>query len=503
MARQQQREIETQEVSSGVAKYLGERGITENTLKRFLVREGVNYISSLDKKVTCIFFPYFNNGKIYAQKIRAVPEKGFACNGSPQTFFGADQVSDWSEIAIVEGEIDALSCSEANIRNVVSIPNGAKDKISEDGVAFRFLANHEKDLAASKKIIIALDRDRAGEVTSEEFARRLGRDRCWLVEYPEGCKDANDVLVQHGSEALAEAFENAKPWPISGLYDAAHFADQVAQLYEQGLGRGETVGLANLDHIYSVVPGQLTVVTGHPGSGKSELVDHIMMHLAEKCGWRHGIASFENMPQLHIAKLIQKYIGKPFFSGVYERMDEDERNHGMKFVTDHFSFIHSTDGNLTTLDSIIERLKIAVMRHGIKGAVIDPYNYISKPRDVSETDWISEMLSRVRSFAQAHGIHVWFVAHPTKQQRTQDGNLIVPKGNEISGSAAWWAKADMGLTVHRSDPGYSNVTEVHVWKVRFSWTGRQGKASVFFNEEMSRYYDSATPLNGPKIVVPF
>ena len=62
---------------------------------------------------------------------------------------------------------------------------------------------------------------------------------------------------------------------------------------------------------------------------------------------------------------------------------------------------------MATVEDIIERLKIAVMRHGIRGAVIDPYNYIQKKGDISETDWISEMLTQLRIFTQAHGIHLW------------------------------------------------------------------------------------------------
>ena len=87
------------------------------------------------------------------------------------------------------------------------------------------------------------------------------------------------------------------------------------------------------------------------------------------------------------------------------------------------------------------------------------------------------MLSRVRTFAMAHGVHIWFVAHPTKMQRSADGSVPPPNGYDVSGSAAWFAKADMGMTVHRPDRQHSNRTEVHIWKVRFNWTGGRGRAT--------------------------
>jgi twinkle protein len=178
-------------------------------------------------------------------------------------------------------------------------------------------------------------------------------------------------------------------------------------------------------------------------------------------------------------------------------MTKAELEKGKQFVQSNFSFLYQADGSLASLDSILERLRVAVMRHGVRGAVIDPYNYIAKPKDVAETDWISTMLSQVRLFAQAHDVHVWFVAHPTKMMRNADGKLPVPNGNDISGSAAWWAKADCGLSVHRPEPTRSPVSEIHSWKCRFSWIGKQGKAMLVYSMATSTYSENGEdPFDG-------
>ena len=104
-----------------------------------------------------------------------------------------------------------------------------------------------------------------------------------------------------------------KPYPVSGLYDASHFYDQIDEIYEKGMGKGASTGYACVDELYSIVEGQLTVVTGHPSSGKSEFVDQLMVNLAEKVDWKFAVCSFENEPRIHIAKLISKYFRKPFF----------------------------------------------------------------------------------------------------------------------------------------------------------------------------------------------
>ena len=481
------------ELTANTIAWLGNRGISESTAKDAKIKTAQHYISSLKKQTECVVFPYTNKSQVYAAKVRAISDKGFSCSGSPASFFNLDSIVEGEDLYICEGEMDALSLMEIGFKSVVSVPNGAVMKVvdgkidPQDDSKFRFLWDAKDNLDAAARIIIATDSDGAGEAMAEEIARRIGKDKCWRVEWPDDCKDANDVLVNLGKDHLKKICEEVTPWPVAGLYDASHFYDQLDEIYEKGMGKGASTGYGNVDDLYSVVEGQLTVVTGHPSSGKSEFVDQIMVNLAEEKGWKFAICSFENEPRIHIAKLISKHFAKPFFTGITPRLSKEELEKGKSFVREHFSFLYQNDGSMATIGGIIERLKIAVMRHGIRGAVIDPYNYIQKNGDISETDWISEMLTQLRVFAQSHGIHLWFVAHPTKMMRDSNGKVPPPKGYDISGSAAWFAKADIGMSVHRPDPVNSSMSEIHIWKCRFSWVGKQGVAELYFNPTTSKY----------------
>jgi twinkle protein len=117
--------------------------------------------------------------------------------------------------------------------------------------------------------------------------------------------------------------------------------------------------------------------------------------------------------------------------------------------------------------------------------VIDPYNYIEVKKDSSETEAISSMLTRIQAFAKAFGVHVWFVAHPAKVNRS-GVDLPRPDGMSISGSMAWWAKADCGLTVHRGDP---NV-EIAVWKCRYRWVGTAGETQLAYDKVTGTYNEN-------------
>ena len=101
------------------------------------------------------------------------------------------------------------------------------------------------------------------------------------LDYPEDCKDANDVLVKYGKKRLDEIASSSKPYPVSGLYDASHFYNEVDEIRKRHRIRSVTTGYEEVDPLYTVVEGQLTVVTGHPSSGKSEFIDQIMINIAK------------------------------------------------------------------------------------------------------------------------------------------------------------------------------------------------------------------------------
>jgi twinkle protein len=112
------------------------------------------------------------------------------------------------------------------------------------------------------------------------------------------------------------------------------------------------------------------------------------------------------------------------------------------------------------VDWVLDVARAAVYRYGIRGLVIDPYNELDhqRPASMNETEYVSQMLTKVKRFAQTTGVHVWFVAHPRqlREWRGQPPNLY-----DISGSAHFINKADNGIVVHRDrDPESPNTNQV-------------------------------------------
>ena len=149
-------------------------------------------------------------------------------------------------------------------------------------------------------------------------------------------------------------------------------------------------------------------------------------------------------------------------------------------------FIETNGDEPSTLDSILERAATAVTKLGVRGLVIDPYNYIEMNKSSqTETEAISSMLTRVQKFCKQHAIHTWFVAHPSKINRS-GVDQPRPDGMSISGSMAWWAKTDCGITVHRGD----GCVEIAVWKCRYRWVGAQGETSLLYNKISGTYEEN-------------
>lgn len=473
-----------------VYNWLALRGITRDTAVLAGVIAGHQFVDGQSQ--VCVGFAYKADARTYAVKWRAVASKAFLQTGSANSLYLSDQIKEDGPLTIAEGECDCLSLRQAGVV-AVSVPSGAPANVllRVDDKRFSYLAQHEAVLAAASRVVLATDADEPGNLLAEELARRVGKAKCFRAHWPDGCKDANDVLMRHGPDVLRECIEQAEPWPVKGLYDSEHFAGEVDDLYISGLTKGESTGYPDVDELYTVLPGQLCVVTGIPSMGKSSWIDQVMVNLALIRDWRFAVCSFENPPKVHIAKLCQLYLGKPFFQGVTPRMERHDLAKALAWVKDHFVFLFQGDGAQSPIEDIVDRMRAAVLRYGIRGAVIDPANFVDRPKDMNETDWVSDALTKIKVFCMAHDVHVWFAAHPAKIYPNDEGKYAVPGGYSISGSANWFNKADIGMTVHR--PNLKDFrSEIHIWKCRFNWIGRVGNTSLTFDPPTGRYYGRVT-----------
>ena len=466
-------------LSEKVIGYLKIRGISEQTARSMGVFSTMQRMPQTGSQERVIAFPYFVDGELVNVKYRSAHKYFKLITGAPLVPFNIDAVKHSSTVIITEGEFDALAMRQAGLEYVISVPNGATTNTS---FLDPFMESH---FANKSDIVIAVDNDAAGRKQCSELVSRLGSHRCRVVDFGKGCKDANELLVAHGEEALRRAVAEAKEVPIEGIYTAEDQRDKLYDLRLNGLQRGMTLGLGELDNYISFERGRLVIMSCIPGDGKSEWLDVITMLLNLRYNMKVGYFSPENYPShLHQAKIIEKLVGKRL--GGYGGMSLQELDAAIKYISANFFDIMPEEN--FTIDSILDIAQRLVDRLGIGMMCLDPFNSLEHkmPSGMNQSQYIDEFLEKLRNFARRNNVLVFLVAHPTKLKKDPVTlTYPVPTMYDISGSAAFFNKADFGIVIERDRQ--AGVSRVHVQKVKFRHLGRLGVASFVFQDMNGRF----------------
>lgn len=483
-----------------VAEWGQTRHLSASTLRACNIdgcmKSMMNQVTGKWKEQRALRFRFMRDGQLVNIKYRGAGKNFMTEKDCERTLFGIDDMEEECVI-IVEGEIDKASFWEAGFKSCVSVPDGAPDPgASSFHSKFDFLVSEQDRLEKIKKFVLAVDNDAPGLKLEEELARRLGKERCWRVRWPKGCKDANEVLMheEYGIRGLMNCVKDAVPYPVDGIFDVDDIADRVRALYRHGVDYGVSSGWATLDPIYRIKTGEWTVVTGTPNSGKSEFVDAMMINLCVNEDWRVAMVPLEALPlETHFSRMAERYIGKSFGQLAANRMNDEDLDAAIAWAQEHIHYIVPDDDHLS-LDSILKRTSALVYRYGIKGLVIDPWtelndNCLSSGDQSNSSDYIGGKLTRIRRFARREGIHIWVVAHPQKLTLNRNDEFPKPELYHISGSAHWNNKADNGLCIWRDLYDTSNSLEVISRKVRNKNLGRPGTRVLWWEGATGRYYE--------------
>lgn len=474
------------------------RGIDLETVARFQIYTGSQKDGEVvpDAGGSVVVFPFIDKGNVVGEKYRAPGKKFWQRKNGYKTFWNADVMDDPAlehlPLIITEGEIDALTAVDCGFPLTVSVPDGAPpvgegedpEAVEPTGPEeertgkFDYVWHNRDRIKRIKRFILAVDNDGPGKRLAAELKRRLSASRCMFVVYPEGCKDLNDVLVKHGRDAVTRCLNEARPYPVKGLYRLSDYPDT-------GEPKTYSTGWAELDSFMKLWLGELLVITGIPGHGKSTWTMNLCVNLARCHGWKTAVASFEipTVPALRWKLRLAIAQTRQWDRAIIESADD--------FIQEHFVFIDDDptgngDEDLT-LEWLLERAADAVLRDGIKVLVIDPWNEVehARPKGESETQYVNRSLRAIRRFALRYDVLAIVVAHPTKEVG-KDGHGRTPTLYDIEGSAAWYNKPDHGVVIDVPDPEH-NETVVWVKKARFSWSGKKGDVTLEYLPEIEGY----------------
>jgi len=461
-----------------------------------LARHGVESFARLG--VDWISIPFVKQGRVVNHKYRTIRgQKEFRQDkDAEKVFWNVDVISDQTlakyPLIITEGEFDAMIALQCGKPRVVSVPDGAPPATITDPASrkYEFIHTAPGELGQVPEIILCTDGDQPGINLMNDLAIRLGKSRCKFVQYPEGCKDLNDVFKVHGAAGVQRVIDGAQWMDVPGLYSM----DELPPIARQPVYR---LGYGELDNHYRMRPQDLTIITGIPSHGKSSFITDVACRMAKQFGWPACFASFEQQPQTDHRRALRTW-----FTGKKEKnQTQDELLRADRWINDMFSFIVPSNEDYATLDWVMDRASAAVIRHGAKLIIIDPWNELdhTRPSDQTLTEYTGFAIKEFKRFARKHQVHVIVAAHPAKMLPDKDGTIRMPSLYDISDSAHWANKADAGLVIWRGTDKMGNqISKVKIAKVRYQEEiGIPGEVEVRFNPDTAHYECISTDENRP------
>ncbi len=501
-----------------VVAYSKARGISEETLKRFMIHAKEEWMPQTQKKERCIVFPYIRSGELINAKFRDGAKNFRLCKDAEMTFFGM-QTLDGKHCAIItEGEWDALAAYEAGFGKnyetvadkdgvvvehdlgrwaVLSVPNGA----SMGSQKLEYLDNCSDWLSSIDEFVIATDGDEAGISLRDELVRRLGVEKCRILHYPSdavisntdgskrACKDLNEVLLVFGKDALISLVNESDALPVDGITYLGDIFPTMLENFRNGVKLSPTTRFGDFDEYFRWKKGDINVVIGYGNHGKTTFWLQMMLTKSIYDGWKWAIFSPENYPANDFYDdLVEMYAGKWL-----DKMDEKEYVEACGFVNDHIFYVYPE--NEHDIESIHEKFRYLILKKGCDGVMIDPFNQLDKVQKPYERDdqYIGNVLKDIKRFALLNAVSYNIVMHPKNPSYNSDKSLPVVDMYDIAGGAMTGNKSDQIISYYRPnfhlDKNDPNV-QVHIQKLKRRRTGgKLGQFEIKLNWSTKRYSD--------------
>lgn len=412
--------------------------------------------------------PVIKDGEEVGYKRRTIEgEKKFTQKkGTPQIFYNFDALKDAKEIVITEGEMDcavALQCGYL----AVSVPNGAPmEQIEEGGSKYAYLDDLPKDCV----VTLAVDNDGAGRNLLHDLSVRIGTGRCKWVGYPKGCKDLNDTIVKYGRAGVKAVFDRAQWMEVKGLRDMFDFPPPPDLEIHP-------CPIDGMSEHYKIRLGDLTVITGIPSYGKTTFTNELMAGMAQEYDWNVLVGSFEQSPRVdHLRNLRTLYAGRQS-----HLLSASELEAADKWISKHFKFIAPDLDTEAQLDWVLNCIEAGILRYQSKLVIVDPWNELDhdRPAGITLTEYTGFAIKQFKKMAQRLRVHIVIVAHPAKMTRGKDGIYPMPSLYDISDSAHWYNKPDIGIIVHRDEEN----AIIRIAKCRYSGIiGKQGEVKLEYDD---------------------
>ena len=428
-------------------EYMASRGIGEAVTKRY-------QLTVRKDNPDILVFPFFDEDNTLRfikyrdtkwNKRKKSP-KEYSEKDTMPILFGMNHCKGFERLIITEGQIDSLSVAEAGFDNAVSVPTGA--------TGFTWLTHNWLWITKFKEIIVFGDCEHGKITLLDTLSARLPKEitiKAVRIKDYLGEKDANDILCKYGKKAIKCCIDNAD---IPHLDNVKELAD-VQNVDINKLDKIET-GIITLDKtIRGMAMGQLVILTGKRGDGKSTLMSQLVCAALEDN--RNVFVYSGELADYHFKHWLDLQLaGKQNIVHQKDKWGQDAyalSKETINQITQWYrnrAFIYDNnylvDGS-SEFESLPDTIERVITQYNVQFICID--NLMTAMERVTEQSNLylaqSNFVGKLKAIAMKYSVVILLVAHPKKGQANeyQDDNELV------AGSADITNKADIVLRYER------------------------------------------------------
>jgi len=457
--------------------YLKGRSITMESTKRFKLglsqENGTRWLS----------IPHFQGEVLTNIKFRSLPPALKTFRRVPDCksiLFNVDCLAGQKEIYITEGEFDAIILLQAGFKNVIGSTIGAGS----------FDPDWIDQLKRLSKIFLCYDPDEAGQKGARSLAKRLGYNRCFNVELPEG-QDTNDFLQLHDIVEFQALVRQAHKFDLPGVIST----DQAIELLrrEKSDPQADSGLLTPWKNVNQLVkgfnPGDLIILSAPPKTGKTTFALNIARNL-----------SFQAYPilfyclEMRAERLVRKLIQSKYRQEDITLVDIQRAANEFGGLPLYFAYSFKKQ----KLEDVLNLIREAIKRYDIQLVIFDNIHFLI--RSISNVnEELGQAVQGFKLLAEEMEIPIMAIAQPRK--REGGGRDEIMRAEDIKYSNAIHADADQIIILHRKrivskakeikvdefiakNEAFDPVTLVRAEAHRY---GAGGEALLYFHGEYSRF----------------
>lgn len=382
------------------------------------VKYGVHTEVKNDFDVVARYYPSTSDGKIVGFKKRITPKEfvGIGSTKATNELFGQSVFEAGQKYLVVTtGEEDTLAFAQALYSKkdnteywtpVVSVTCG------DGSIIKQFKANFEY-INSFDKVVLAFDGDDSAQKYVEEAARLLSPGKGFIVKFPQGVKDASDMVKAGRSAELKQLFWKATPF---SRVDVLH----LSQMWDDFESEDNNVKIpfpASWSHLNEMMnggmeKGEITVIGALTSIGKSSIINNVVYSLIENTRFKVGAMYLEGTKREVVRDLLSLDAGVNLRTANRDTVDIEALKH--RFFEnlakkDQFVYVDH-QGSISTSE-IFDKLNYLAKAENCDVIIIDP---VQAGVNSSDNGAIIEFMDTLLKFAKETDTCVVAVSHMRK-----------------------------------------------------------------------------------------